>query len=198
MTRNAYQPLRSKPLQPDTGFASPMQKLPDRVGFDDPAESVMTDLARVSAVVIRAADTVDEANRRMIQRGVRLLLVVDHDRRVLGIVTATDVLGEKPMKVIAERGGRHEDVLVSDIMTPQSRLEALEMQDVRAAKVGHIVATLKAAGRQHTIVVERDAAGTPVLRGMFSLTQIARQLGVQLQASELARTFYEIESLLAT
>ena len=35
----------------------------------------------------------------MIQRGVRLLLVVDQNRSVLGVITATDILGEKPMQV---------------------------------------------------------------------------------------------------
>ena len=44
----------------------------------------MTDLTKVTAVIILPGDTVDEAHRRMIQRGVRLLLVVDADRRVHG------------------------------------------------------------------------------------------------------------------
>jgi hypothetical protein len=71
------------------------------------------------------------------------------------------------------------------------------MAEVRAAKVGHIVATLKKAGRQHAVVVERDARGRQLVRGLFSATQIARQLGVTIQTSEVARTFSEIESMLA-
>jgi hypothetical protein len=34
------------------------------------------------------------------------------------------------------------------------------------------------------------------VRGLFSVTQIARQLGAPIHANELARTFAEIESLL--
>ena len=124
----------------------------------------------------------------MIQHGVRLLLVVDENRKVVGIITATDLLGEKPLQVIADRGCRREDVRVRDIMTPTHRLEVLHMNDVRSAKVGHIVATLKMAGRQH---------GKQTIRGLFSATQIARQLGVAIQASEIARTFSEIEAQLA-
>lgn len=189
--------LNSTLLQTEVSFCEPSQSLPSRVGFDDPALSVMTDLQQVSAVLIRPSDGIDEAHRRMIQRGVRLLLVVDETRKMLGIITATDLLGEKPMQVITERGGRREDLEVRDLMTPQRRLEVLQMTDVRGAKVGHIVATLKRSGRQHALVIDRDRSGGQTVRGLFSATQIARQLGVTIQTSEVARTFSEIESLLA-
>lgn len=192
-----YAVLNSSLLQPGSGFYQPSQSLPQRVGFDDTAGSVMTDLKLVSAVLIRPGDGIDEANVRMIQRSVRLLLVVDENRKVVGIITATDILGEKPLQVIAERGCRREDIQVRDIMTPQHRLEVLQMADVSGAKVGHVVATLKKSGRQHAVVVEFDHHGKQVVRGLFSATQIARQLGIAIQTSEVARTFSEIEALLA-
>jgi CBS-domain-containing membrane protein len=191
-----YPALAPAKLMPGTGFAQPAQVLPERAGFEDAALTVMTDFERTSAVLIRPSDSIDEANRRMIQRGVRLLLVVDENRRVAGLITANDILGEKPLQVITERGGRRQDIVVRDIMTPQDRLEVLNMQDVRHARVGHIVATLKEAGRQHAVVVDAGADGRQRVRGLFSVTQIARQLGVSLQTSEVAHTFSEIEALL--
>lgn len=195
--RRDYATLGSSLLQPGSGFCQPAQSLPQRVGFDDSAESVMTDLKQISAVLIRPGDSIDEANRRMIQRGVRLLLVVDGNRKVAGIITSFDMLGEKPLQVIAERGGRREDLLVRDIMTPQQGLEVLSMDEVHGAKVGHVVATLRKSGRQHALVVDFDQHGQQQVRGLFSLTQIARQLGVAFQTSEVAHTFSEIEALLA-
>jgi CBS domain-containing protein len=192
-----FLPLDSKGLPAGAGYAQPTQPLPDRITLEDPATSVMTDLTRVSAVIILPGDTVNEAHRRMIQRGVRLLLVIDANRKVVGIVTATDIMGEKPVQAAAVRGLRREEVLVSDIMTRQEGLEVLDMDGVRTAKVGHIVATLKKAGRQHAVVVEQDAKGRQTVRGLFSATQIARQLGVNIQTSEVARTFSEIEATLA-
>ena len=191
-----YAALSSSKLLPGTGFAHPAHVLPESVGLEDPAVSVMTDLELASAVLIRPDDGIEEANRRMIQRGVRLLLVVDEFRRVAGLITANDILGEKPLQVITERGGRRQDIVVRDIMTPQDRLEVLNMQDVRYARVGHIVATLKEAGRQHAVVVDVGADGRQRVRGLFSVTQIARQLGVSLQTSEVAHTFSEIEAQL--
>jgi CBS-domain-containing membrane protein len=158
---------------------------------------VMTDFKQVSAVVIRPGDTVDEAHARMVQRGVRLLLVLDDERRVAGLITATDILGEKPMRLVAQTGCRREELRVSDIMTPQERLEVLDLEDVRSARVGHIVATLAASGRQHAMVVDRDGQGREMVRGLFSTTQIARQLGTPISTVERMRTFAEIESVLA-
>lgn len=195
MIRN-YPALSSVMLQSGVGYAQPTQTLAEKVTLDDPAPQVLTDFQRVTAVIILSGDSVDEAHARMIQRGVRLLLVVDQDRKVLGVITANDILGEKPMQMIAQRSLTRQDLLVRDVMTPQEQLDVLNLADVRAAKVGHIVAALQVAGRQHAVVVEIDDKRRQKVRGVFSATQIARQLGVAIQTSHVARTFSEIEALL--
>jgi CBS domain-containing protein len=184
-------------LQAGAGYAQPSQAVPERVLLDDPALQVMTDFRATTAIIVLSGDALDEAHRRMIQRGVRLLLVVDQDRRVVGVITASDVLGEKPTREIAQRGIRRDELLVRDVMTPQALLEVLDLASVRTAKVGHIVATLQSAGRQHALVVEEDVSGRQTVRGVFSATQVARQLGVAIATSEIARTFSEIEAQLA-
>jgi CBS domain-containing protein len=196
MLRN-YPALDYAMLRPGSGYAQPSQMLPDKVTLDDPALDVLTDFQRITAVIILAGDTIEEAHRRMIQRGVRLLLVVDQDRKVVGVITATDILGEKPMQTLTERGIRREELVVRDIMTPQERLEALNIAAVRTAKVGHIVATLKQSGRQHALVVEDSGPNRHIVRGVFSATQIARQLGVAIHTGQVAFTFSEIEATLA-
>jgi hypothetical protein len=96
---------------------------------------------------------------------------------------------------------------VADLMTPASDVEVLALGDIEGARVGHVLETLRRSGRQHALVVEQDvipargALDKPVhramVRGIFSLSQIARQLGVAVQTSgEVARTFAEIESAL--
>jgi len=191
-----YVPLDFIILQPGVPYARPTQVLPEKVTLDDSAVQVMTDFDSTTAIIILPADTVDEAHSRMIQRGVRLLLVVDENRNVLGVVTATDILGEKPVQVAVQRGASRGEIQVRDIMTPQEHLEVLDVAALRGAKVGHVVATLRKAGRQHAVVVERDKLGGQLVRGLFSATQIARQLGVSLQMTEIARTFSEIEATL--
>ena len=192
-----YAPLSFSLLRAGSGYAQPTQAVPERVTLEDPALSVMTDFQSATAVIILSGDTVEEAHRRMIQRAVRLLLVVDSDRQVVGVITATDILGEKPMQAVTQRGIRREELLVRDIMTAQAQIEVLSLADVRGARVGHIVSTLKQAGRQHALVVDHAGARRPLVRGVFSATQIARQLGVAIPTSEVARTFSEIEAQLA-
>src|SRR5262252_2318336 len=103
---------------------------PGRVTLDDPAFSVMTDLREVSAATTRPEDTIDTAHWIMIRRGVRLLFVVGRDGAIAGVFTTTDLLGEKPVRFMQNRGVPHADVLVEDIMTPASMLEALSILDV--------------------------------------------------------------------
>ena len=192
-----YQALKATALEGEAGYAQPSQKVPELVSLDSTALDVMTDLTRVTAVIIFAGDPIDEAHHRMIQRGVRLLLVVDQDRKVQGVITANDVLGEKPVQAAVQRGVPRSEIQVRDIMTPRAALQVLELADVNAATVGHVVATLKAAGRQHTLVVDRDVRGQKRIRGIFSATQIARQLGVAITTDAVVRTFADIEALLA-
>jgi CBS domain-containing protein len=186
-----YSPLALSMVSPGARVAEPMA--PGRVTLDDPAFAVMTDLREVSAACTRPDETIDAAHAQMIRRGVRLLFVLDHDGAVAGVITATDLLGEKPIHFMRERGVSHAEILVEDIMTPAAMLEALSLLDVAQMRVGHIVATLKAVGRKHLMVAED---GGRRIRGLFSSSQLARQLGVELQTFEVARSFADIEAAL--
>jgi len=192
-----YSALQVTLLKVGSSFVRPVQTLPERVKLSDPATSVMTDLNKVSVVSVRAGTSMDKANAKMISYGVRMLLVLDDNEQLVGLLTATDVLGEKPMRFLQNMGGIHADITVRDIMTTQRELEVLKMEDVQNAKVGQIVASLKKFGRQHALVAIEGADGRQLVCGLFSITQIARQLGAQIQSFELARTFAEIEAVIA-
>lgn len=191
-----YAVLNATPLKTGSTFVRPVQSLPERVKLSSPALEAMTDLTKVSVVSVRAKTSMDKANAKMIRYGVRLLLVLDDTDQVAGLLTASDVLGEKPMRFLQYMGGTHSDIMVRDIMTTQRELEVLNLTDVQTAAVGNIVASLKKADRQHALVVTEGADGKQSVCGLFSLTQIARQLGAQVQTFELARTFAEIEAVI--
>jgi CBS domain-containing protein len=164
--------------------------------LDSPAVLVMTDLTRVAAAVASPGTTVDEANRYMMRRGVRMLLVLDDEELLTGIVTATDILGERPVTLARERGVRYSEILVGDVMTPANRLDAFDLHTVQGACVGHVVASLQLARRHHALVTQQGADGGLEVRGIFSLSQIARQLGTPLELPEVADSFAEIEAAL--
>jgi hypothetical protein len=200
-----YDPLPIRELGVDAGFRRPTQPQASRVDVESPALQVMTDLMRVSPATIRPQAPLSGANQFMITRGVRLLLVVDDNETVVGVITATDILGERPMVVATGRGLRRDELTVADVMTPAEQVQVVALSDVEGARVGHVLAMLRRAGRQHALVVDFDTlpparplappARRTMVRGIFSISQIARQLGIALPAGgEVARTFSEIES----
>ena len=170
----------------------------NQVGADSPAIEAMTDFARINVVAISGDALVDDANARMISRGVRLLMVVGKDEAVLGLITARDILGEKPMQIVQARGIKRDELTVSDLMTPVESIDTLYLSEVLNARVADILAALKKVGRQHILVEDNDpATGLPRVRGLFSATHIGRLLGVPVLGFDLPRTFSEIEAALA-
>ena len=140
-----YPPLAAFSLAP---YASAMlvRPSPNKVTLDSPAIEVMTDLSLVAAVTIESYASLVSANEYMIARGVRSLFVATPEGRVTGLITAADVLGERPVRVSHARGVRRNELVVADVMTPIDAVAAMRIEDVRAAKVGHIVASLTQAG----------------------------------------------------
>ena len=169
---------------------------PKSVTLESPAIDVMTDLRHMHAAVIEPHVTMDAANAYMKQRGVRSLLVLNQDRALGGLITATDILGEKPLRFIEERRLKHSDILVSDIMTPLDRLDAIPIEEVGHAKVGHVIASLRDSGRQHTLVIDNHLLGKLQVCGIFSISQIEKQLGALIESTSVAKSFAEIEATL--
>ena len=191
-----YTRLPSRNLDKSAGLLRPACVLPDRVGLDNPALDVMTDFRRMTAFIATPGDTIRQAEERMIRRKVRLLFVMDSHNHVAGLITNTDIHGEKPMQIVQSRGIRRDELVVADIMTPVERLEAVDYDDIAHARVGHVLETLRARGRQHALVIE-TTEGRQMVRGLLSLSQLCKQLGVTIETTEVANTFLEIEQHLS-
>ena len=176
-------------------YQIPEPGMPRSVDARSAAVEVMTDLHRVPAATVSETLSLDDARRAMVLRGVRMLFIVDSQRAVTGLITASDLLGEKPVTYARERGVKAADLVVSDIMTPVHSIDAFSLMDVLNARVGDVVEALRSLGRQHALVVESvDTGAVPAIRGIFSASQIARQMGIPPFGNELARTFAEIEA----
>lgn len=185
-----YAALTLAPLGPGAHVA----QLPlPRVTLDDPALSVMTDLTLQPAATTFPDESADRAHATMLERGVRLLFALDRHGALAGVITTTDFLGEKRMRVMQAHGVPHGEVRVLDLMTDASMLDAIPYSDVTQMRVGHVVATLRAVRRQHVLVSEQEGR---LVRGIISASRVARQLGLHLDTVEIARTFADIEAAL--
>jgi len=191
-----YQSLRTTKLDQNMTFCQPASET-QQVTVEDPAIKVMTDLRKTKAITTRPDTLLEDCNQHMIRNNVRLLLVTNEQRIVLGIITARDILGEKPMLHIQKAGGTRNDIQVRDIMTPAASLEALSLQDVEATRIGDIVEDLISKGRHHALVIcgSPDQANAMIC-GIFSATQIGKQIGVPIEPADIAKTFAELGKVL--
>lgn len=188
-----YQPLPFHRLDSGAGYFRPRQHLPDQVTTDDPALTVMTDLSQVTTYTAELNTPLSKAQETMIKRGVRLLLVRDADGHIVGLITSRDIEGERPTRILAKGGGTWEDLLVADIMTLKPKLEVLLMAEVVKARVGDVIATLRQADRQHAMVVDTDpGTGKLAVRGIFSLSQIGLQLGLNINPAQHPTTYADL------
>ena len=190
-----YSPLQLHALAPGADLSQPDLQLTCHLKENEEAIKVMTDLRATSAVSVSPDVSIEIAEERMRRRGVRMLFVVDKNGVLVGLLTATDLLGEKPLQFIERQGGVHREILVADIMTPSERLEVLKLADILAARIGNVVATLQRCGRQHALVVDTED-GREKVCGLFSVSRIARQLGVEIETTPIAQTFADIEHAL--
>ena len=192
-----YPALRTFPLERNTTIAQadPSSNVP--VTLDSPALEVMTDLTRVKAATTQPTTSLRQAEQIMIYQGVRMLFVVTDMPSIEGLITTTDLRGDRPMRIVHERGLRYDDLCVGDVMTGLSMLDAIDLERVGAATVANAVATLKRLGRNHLLVVEGATGQTPRrVRGVISRSQIERQLGVSIEITPIASSFSEIEQAL--
>ncbi|AOZ51046.1 CBS domain-containing protein [Chromobacterium vaccinii] len=189
-----FSPLPTLTLPRTTDLVRLDQRPHPPIGVDSPALSVMTDLKLVNPIGIRADADLREAHQRMVSHGIRLLFVHDDDDSLLGLVTAVDLLGERPIQCMKEHGKHYADIQVSDVMTPRGRLDALSLADVAAANVGQLVATMQHLGRQHALVVEVNPSnGHHELCGLFSTSHMARLLGQPLSFIRVPQALSEIQ-----
>ncbi len=175
--RRDFAPLSRIGLRPQTSFVCPPQP-PELIHLDSPALTVMTDFKLVHPVTVAPGLPIDEALAKMKTAGVRLLLVVNEAQEITGLITANDIMGERPIKILEETRAQRADITVETIMTPQPEILVLNLLSVRNAQVGHIIETLRTLERQHVLVVEVDKASMKQrVVGMFSTSQISKLMG---------------------
>lgn len=190
--------LNTVNLSPDTVISvnPPVESKPLSPG--DPATMVMTDLNRVQVITVHPEDSIDFANKLMQYAGIRLLVVTDQTGKLLGLVTARDILGEKPMSIMARDKASHGEIKVNQIMTPFVELDPLLYREVEHATIEQVIINLRDAGRQHAIVIDELPGGSgQYLRGIFSATQVGRMLGLEISGEDQVQSFADFERLIA-
>ncbi len=173
---HSFETIRCVTLKPQSTLAHPPTP-PELVKLDSPAAAVMTRFDVVHPIFTRPETAIDTALEKMKTGGIRLLFVMNDDDQIIGLVTAKDIMGERPIQITQQMRVPRADITVAAVMTPQREICALDAQAVGNARVGDIIETLRTQERQHALVVKTDAATqSQRVIGMFSTTQISRLL----------------------
>lgn len=151
-----------------------------RRSADVPARELMTDFERTAPLTVAPGRHVDAALQDMVVGGVRSLLVVE-DGELLGLVTAADLQGEKPIQFLqspmcSSYPCKHSDVHVSDVMTSLAELTTLDDAALHRITAGEVLALLKLQGLTHALVMQVSGTGERSVRGVFSRTRLERSL----------------------
>ena len=143
----------------------------------DPALTVMTDFRERASVTVPDTASIDEALEHMRHTGVRCAFAID-DRRsiVVGLITAYDITGEKPMQFMQSESIPRREVLVRDLMQEISECPVADIKQIERATVAAVSNMFAKSQFTHVPVVETSETGEQRLRGLLSAAKVKRLL----------------------
>jgi CBS-domain-containing membrane protein len=143
----------------------------------DPALTVMTDFRERASVTVADTASIDEALEHMRHTGVRCAFAIDERRRiVVGLITAYDITGEKPMQYMQSREVPRREVLVRDIMQEISEWRVADIKQIERATVAAVSNMFATNRLTHVPVMETSETGEQRLRGLLSAAKVKRLL----------------------
>lgn len=165
-------------IKPDECIAEYIY-LPKVVHLDDDAIEAMIDFRLVKPLIFAKTELMMEAYRTMELSDLHVALVLDSDKQLVGLISLEQMLGERPVKMIESRRVERKDVHLVSMMSPLENVVIVDFDKLKHAKVGHVVATLKAVQRYYILVVERSSGDGEkrIVRGVFLASHLSRLLG---------------------
>jgi len=143
----------------------------------DPALSVMTDFRERASVTVSETAMIDEALEHMRHAGVRSAFAVDDgNHAVVGLITAYDIISEKPLQNVLFAGTPRRKVLVFEIMQKVSDWYVVDIKRIENATVATVAEMFEKTRLTHVPVMETSQGGEQRLRGLLSAAKIKRLL----------------------
>lgn len=163
----------------------------------DPGIILMTDFRRTTPYQISSEALLSEIDAKMLACEVRLLFVKDTQNNFIGIVTLTDLKGEKALLYANQTSTPIVEITARDIMTPLSQLEAIPLDQVMKSTISDIVKTQRHGHRIHMLVLDTSENKNRIC-GILSISRTSRLLGIDdLSPSQQAKTFSQINQALS-
>jgi len=186
---NHYHKLATTALANIKSIDRPHQD--EQLTLDSPAKEVLTDFRLRTPLMIEQSTPINDAIEMMNRSHVKQKLVIDAAESFCGVITLADLMSVKVARASEATGLTRKDLTVANVMTGRSSLHAIDIKALRSAKIGDILTTLKSFGDQHVLVIDLE---TDSVRGIISVTDIARALHDPVNINARANSFAEIVS----
>ncbi|WP_438970618.1 CBS domain-containing protein [Methylophaga sp.] len=152
-----------------------------------PALTIFTDFKQHLPLVIDADTPAMQADYLMKKAHVRLKLVVDKDRELIGTISLQE-LNEQYIQILQNQGVDRADISVRDLMIPRSQQKVVHYQQLVDATIDDVLDALQKNGTLHCLVVDTEQHQ---IRGIISASDIARRLHIPVEIAT-PTTFVDI------
>ncbi len=190
--RQGYKPLSIQSLS----LAPNLPKVQRSAQLSDPALTLFTNLHHSPCVIASHRDGLDQTLHLMRRAGVRMVFVAGADGELVGMVTAEDLQGERPVLRASAHHVRHHELTLADIMVPITQWDTVDIAHVRSARIGDLVATMHEHNLRYLLVTQ-NKDGSTMLRGLFSASRLEQALNTTIEPDLHSRNFAELEQVLA-
>lgn len=129
-----------------------------------------------------------EALKKITNQHTDFILVVDDNKKLLGVVSSADLQSSKTMILAQRLNVARNDVSLRHVMTPLSNLTGVSMQSLSYACIGDALQTMEHRGVMFLLVT----ASNNEICGLLSAREISKKLQVPLHISPIANTFSEV------
>ena len=164
---------------PKTPLRLTANQLPELIHLDDCALCGMWDFSIERLPTVPNDLNLDAAIKEIELTKSHHLLVVDKDGHTLaGIISGNDLFGEKPIKWLQQSGGDRAQLKMRMLMTPITEALLLPFGQLQSARIGNIIHTFQNEKKNYALALEHNPVqpDSPIIRGLFSLAQIKKQL----------------------
>jgi len=191
-----YDELPTIELSDHNTYTHP-EAMPELVHLDDSALSILTDFEKIKPAIAHPDDNIDDTLTKMKSSG-RLVMLVVENHTVVGAVSSGDLQGEKPLKLVQENRVNRKEILVKQVMTPDDSLLAINYQDLRFAKIGNLLRTLRKHMKRYALIVDIDeTTKAQRIHGLINVYDIIKRLDRTLtSAIREAQSILELQSRL--
>jgi|WetSurMetagenome_2_1015567.scaffolds.fasta_scaffold734951_1 DeoR family transcriptional regulator, catabolite repression regulator len=143
------------------------------LNMHSPAMEVFIDFTQQQPLMLEQSATIDGAREMMKSTHIKLLLVIDSHESFQGVISLDDMVSERVMNVKAQSRVPWRKLTVEQVMTPRSRLRAIDFTEFQLANIADVVAAMTRFSERHLIVVDKQNRS---LRGIVSAHSIARRM----------------------